>query len=96
MNKAVIVLLGALAADALFASEVGAPYPQLASSATANFAISIAEAGASTSSAIQPSEKVASNLELEVFNSGVEGFSAKMNQELEAKISEKISNMLSY
>lgn len=94
MKKATIVLLAAIAADGVFASEVGAPYPQLASSATANLAVAIAETGASSSWATQPSEQLASDKQTEEFDRNVEGINAKMNQQLDALISHKIDALL--
>jgi len=51
------------------------------------------EAGASSSSAIQAQEKEASHLQIELFNSGAEGLSAKVSRELEAKMAEKMSRI---
>ncbi|PCK09120.1 MAG: hypothetical protein COA42_05555 [Alteromonadaceae bacterium] len=93
MKLAIVALIGVLSANSLFASEVGAPYPQYASSVTANFALSIVEAGASSSSAIQAQEKEASHLQIELFNSGAEGLGAKISRELEAKMAEKMSRI---
>jgi hypothetical protein len=57
MNKLGFLLLATLASKGALASEVGAPYPQLANS-TAVLAVAIAETGASSSLAIEPEQDV--------------------------------------
>ena len=76
------------------ASEVGAPYPQLASTATSDLAVAIAETGASTSWATQPNSLKASLKETKEFEMRVEGLDVKMNQDLEALISQKLDSLL--
>lgn len=93
MKKALLLLL-AVSLDGV-ASEVGAPNPQLANSATANLAVAIAETGASTSWAAQPTDKKASKREIKEFEMRVEGLGDKLNQELESAISQKLDSLLS-
>jgi len=93
MKNTVIALLLAVAVDG-YASEVGAPNPQLASSATANLAVAIAETGASTSWATQPSKTLATKNQLKEFEMHVEGIDVKLNQELDAAISRKLEVLL--
>ena len=55
MNKFGFLLLATLASNGALASEVGAPFPQLANT-TAVLAVAIAETGASSSLAVEPKE----------------------------------------
>jgi hypothetical protein len=57
MNKLGFLLLAALASKGALASEVGAPFPQLANT-TAVLAVAIAETGASSSLAVEPKQEV--------------------------------------
>lgn len=57
MNKLGFLLLAALASKGALASEVGAPFPQLANS-TAVLAVAIAETGASSSLTVEPEQEV--------------------------------------
>jgi hypothetical protein len=57
MNKLGFLLLAALTSKGALASEVGAPFPQLANS-TALIAVAIAETGASSSLAVEPEQEV--------------------------------------
>jgi hypothetical protein len=57
MNKLGFLLLAALTSKGALASEVGAPFPQLANS-TAVIAVAIAETGASSSLAVEPEQDV--------------------------------------
>lgn len=56
MNKLGFLLLAAVASKGAMASEVGAPFPQLANS-TAVLAVAIAETGASASLALEPNDE---------------------------------------
>lgn len=57
MNKLGFLLIAALASKGALASEVGAPFPQLANT-TAVLAVAIAETGASSSLAVEPEHDV--------------------------------------
>jgi predicted RNA methylase len=57
MNKLGFLLLAAFASNGALASEVGAPFPQLANT-TAVLAVAIAETGASSSLAVEPKQEV--------------------------------------
>jgi predicted RNA methylase len=57
MNKLGFLLLAALASKGALASEVGAPFPQLANT-TAILAVAIAETGASSSLAVEAKPEV--------------------------------------
>jgi len=57
MNKLGFLLLAALASKGALASEVGAPFPQLANT-TAVLAVAIAETGASSSLTVEPEQDV--------------------------------------
>lgn len=57
MNKLGFLLIAAFASNGALASEVGAPFPQLANT-TAVLAVAIAETGASSSLAVEPEQEV--------------------------------------
>lgn len=59
MNKLGFLLLAALASKGALASEVGAPFPQLANT-TAVLAVAIAETGVSASLALEPNDEATS------------------------------------
>jgi hypothetical protein len=60
MNKLGFLLIAALASKGALASEVGAPFPQLANT-TALMAVAIAETGASSSLAVEPEQVIEAN-----------------------------------
>lgn len=92
MNKVLLLLL-AVSLNGVASEEVGAPYPQLANSAHSGLAVAVAETGASTRWAAQPSVEQ-SKTEAKEFEIRVEGLDVKLNQELDTMISHKLDSLL--
>ncbi len=94
MNKVLLLLL-AVSLNGVASEEVGAPYPQLATSAHSGLAVAaVAETGASKSWAAQPTVETSKKIEAKEFEMRVEGFDVKLNQELDKMISHKLDSLL--
>lgn len=94
MNTVLAMLLAMTLDGAV--SEVGAPYPQLANSAPHGFVVASVETGASTSWATRPVNKLASFKQTKEFEIHVGGFDAKLSQELDSLISEKLESLIAF
>ena len=93
MNTALALLLAVSLDGAV--GDVGAPYPQLAVPVTQNLAVASAETGASRSWAAQPGP-LASLKQTQEFEMVVEGFDAKLSQELDHLIAQKLESLITY
>lgn len=85
MNKLGFLLLAALASKGALASEVGAPFPQLANT-TAVLAVAIAETGASSSLAVEPEQEVKEATQHSPLHTYTESALEEMAVDLEQRI----------
>lgn len=93
MNKLGFLLLAAFASKGALASEVGAPFPQLANS-TAVLAVAIAETGASASLAFEPNEEAASLTQQQQLDTYTEMALTEMSQNLRSRILDNLSERI--
>ncbi len=94
MKKSVIALLLLAVVENAFAGRVGAQFPQFEESETPSFYTEVVVKSANSTKADALSDKQASKEDVAVFNARVEGISAKMQKELEAKLAEKLASTL--
>lgn len=92
MKQALLLLL-AVSVEGI-ASGVGASNPQVVNTAPTKLAAAIVDTGASNRWSAQPTAHKASKREIKKFEIRVEGFDAKVNQELNTLISRKIETLL--
>jgi hypothetical protein len=85
MNKLGFLLLAAFASNGALASEVGAPFPQLANT-TAVLAVAIAETGASSSLAVEPEQDVKEAIQHAPLHTYTESALEEMAVDLEQRI----------
>ena len=92
MNKLGFLLVAVFASKGALASEVGAPFPQLANS-PAVLAVAIAETGASSSLAVKPEQDVTKAKQFLPLHDYIEVTRAEMAATFEKQILQKLETL---